>query len=60
MSTLGTSYGMDMERKSDLCYLKLNAKKSCLFKINKNYKDLVNNLGYDAINWSANLKYLGV
>jgi len=41
---------------------KFNAKKSCLFKVGRNYKDFVNNLllGDDVINWSANLKYLGV
>jgi len=42
--------------------IKFNAKKSCLFKVGRNYKDFVNNLllGDDVINWSANLKYLGV
>jgi len=37
--------------------IKFNAKKSCLFKIGRNYKDFVNNLllGNDVINWSANL-----
>jgi len=42
--------------------LKFNAKKSCLFKVGRNCKDFVNNLllGDDVINWSANLKYLGV
>jgi len=41
--------------------IKFNAKKSCLFKVGRNYKDFVNNLLLgDVINWSANLKYLGV
>jgi len=42
--------------------IKFDAKKSCLFKVGGNYKDFVNNLflGDNVINWSANLKYLGV
>jgi len=42
--------------------IKFNAKKSCLFKVGRNCKDFVNNLllGDDVIDWSSNLKYLGV
>jgi len=49
-------------RFGDKMDIKFNAKKSCLFKVGRNCKDFVNNLlfGDDVINWSANLKYLGV